>query len=115
MVPWARPRLFFVIDCYDSFGSGLLGRALTNQHPTDAVTNPITASELSRSLRSSQASTAAVPGTRRKFGIVGGGVYTTNRRFQKMGRWRVIKLFLTTALNYRNQSHFLRDHKYWQA
>jgi glycosyltransferase involved in cell wall biosynthesis len=52
---------------------------------------------------------------RRKFGIVSGGVYTTNRRFQKMGRWRVIKLFLTTALNYRNQSHFLRDHHYWQA
>jgi len=52
---------------------------------------------------------------RRKFGIVRGGVYTTNRRFQKMGHLRVIKLFLTTALNYRNQSHFLRDHKYWQA
>ena len=52
---------------------------------------------------------------RSKFGIVRGGVYTTNRRFQKMGRLRVVKLFLTTALNYRNQSHFLRDHKYWQA
>jgi glycosyltransferase involved in cell wall biosynthesis len=52
---------------------------------------------------------------RSKFGIVRGGVYTTNRRFQKMGRFRVIKLFLTTALNCRNQSHFLRDHKYWQA
>ena len=52
---------------------------------------------------------------RSKFGIVRGGVYTTNRRFQKMGRLRVIKLFLTTALNYRNQSHFLRDHKYWEA
>jgi glycosyltransferase involved in cell wall biosynthesis len=52
---------------------------------------------------------------RRKFGIVRGGVYTTNRRFQKMGHLGVIKLFLTTALNYRNQSHFLRDHKYWQA
>jgi hypothetical protein len=32
-----------------------------------------------------------------------------------MGRSRVVKLFLTTALNYRNQSYFLRDHKYWQA
>ena len=52
---------------------------------------------------------------RSKFGIVRGGVYTTNRRFQKMGHLKVIKLFLTTALNYRNQSHFLRDHKYWQA
>ncbi len=52
---------------------------------------------------------------RSKFGIVRGGVYTTNRRFQKMGRARVVKLFLTTALNYRNQNYFLRDHKYWQA
>lgn len=52
---------------------------------------------------------------RRRFGIVRGGLYTTNRRFQKMGHFRVTKLFLTTALNYRNQSHFLRDHKYWEA
>jgi len=52
---------------------------------------------------------------RNRFGIVPGGVYTTNRRFQKMGHRRVVKLFLTTALNYRNPSHFLRDHKYWQA
>jgi glycosyltransferase involved in cell wall biosynthesis len=52
---------------------------------------------------------------RRKFGIVPGGLFTTNRRFQRMGHFRVAKLFLTTALNYRNQSHFLRDHKYWEA
>ncbi len=52
---------------------------------------------------------------RSKFSIVRGGVYTTNRRFQKMGRFRVIWLFLFTALNFWNQSHFLRDHKYWQA
>ena len=42
-----------------------------------------------------------------------GGLYTTNRRFQKMGHFRVTKLFLTTALNFWNQDHFLRDHKYW--
>jgi glycosyltransferase involved in cell wall biosynthesis len=52
---------------------------------------------------------------RRKFGIVRGGVYTTNRRFQKMGRLRVGWLFLKTAMNYWNQNYFLRDHKYWQA
>jgi len=50
---------------------------------------------------------------RRKFGIVRGGVYTTNRRFQKMGRLRVGWLFLRTAVNYWNQDYFLRDHKYW--
>jgi glycosyltransferase involved in cell wall biosynthesis len=49
------------------------------------------------------------------FGIVRGGVYTTNRRFQKMGHFRVARLFLKTALNFWNAGYFLRDHKYWQA
>ena len=52
---------------------------------------------------------------RSRFGIVRGGVYTTNRRFQKMGHFRVARLFLKTALNYWNEGYFLRDHKYWQA
>ena len=52
---------------------------------------------------------------RRRFGIVQGGVYTTNRRFKKMGHLRVGWLFLRTALNYWNEKFFLRDHKYWQA
>src|SRR5215831_5182619 len=51
---------------------------------------------------------------RSKFGIIRGGVYTTNRRFEEMGHFRVAKLFLSTALNYWNESFFLRDHKYWQ-
>ena len=50
---------------------------------------------------------------RSKFAIVRGGVYTTNRRFHRMGHFRVARLFLTTALNYRNKNYFLRDHKYW--
>jgi glycosyltransferase involved in cell wall biosynthesis len=50
---------------------------------------------------------------RSRFGIVRGGVYTTNRRFQKMGHFRVARLFLKTAMNYWNPSFFLRDHKYW--
>jgi glycosyltransferase involved in cell wall biosynthesis len=52
---------------------------------------------------------------RKRFGIVRGGVYTTNRRFQKMGHLRVGRLFLWTAMNYWNSDFFLRDHKYWQA
>ena len=52
---------------------------------------------------------------RRKFAIVRGGVYTTNRRFQKMGHLRVARLFLKTAFNYWNEQHFLRDHNYWQV
>ena len=52
---------------------------------------------------------------RGKFAIVRGGVYTTNRRLEKMGHARVARLFFATAFNYWNESYFLRDHKYWQA
>jgi glycosyltransferase involved in cell wall biosynthesis len=52
---------------------------------------------------------------RKRFGIVRGGVYTTNRRFKRMGHLRVGWLFLKTAMNYWNPSYFLRDHKYWQT
>lgn len=52
---------------------------------------------------------------RSKFTIVRGGVYTSNRRFQKMGHGPVARLFLKTAFNYWNPRHFLRDHKYWEA
>jgi glycosyltransferase involved in cell wall biosynthesis len=50
---------------------------------------------------------------RTRFGIVRGGVYTTNRRFQRMGHFRVARLFLRTAFNFWNEKFFLRDHKYW--
>jgi len=52
---------------------------------------------------------------RKRFGIVRGGVFTTNRRFKRMGHLRVGWLFLKTAMNYWNQNYFLRDHKYWQT
>jgi glycosyltransferase involved in cell wall biosynthesis len=50
---------------------------------------------------------------RKRFAIVSGGVYTTNRRFKSMGHLRVGWLFLKTAMNYWNEKYFLRDHKYW--
>jgi glycosyltransferase involved in cell wall biosynthesis len=50
---------------------------------------------------------------RSHFGIVRGGVYTTNRRFQRMGHLRVARLFLRTAFNFWNEKFFMRDHKYW--
>ncbi|HEY6338313.1 MAG TPA: glycosyltransferase [Candidatus Sulfotelmatobacter sp.] len=52
---------------------------------------------------------------RSRFRVVGGGVYTTNRRFQKMGHLRMGWLFLWTAMNFWNLKYFLRDHKYWAA
>ena len=50
---------------------------------------------------------------RKRFRIVRGGVYTTNRRFKRMGHLRAGWLFLWTAMNFWNEDHFLRDHKYW--
>ncbi|HYM00514.1 MAG TPA: glycosyltransferase, partial [Blastocatellia bacterium] len=50
---------------------------------------------------------------RKRFAIVRGGVYTTNRRFKRMGHLKVGWLFLRTAMNYWNEKHFQRDHKYW--
>jgi glycosyltransferase involved in cell wall biosynthesis len=50
---------------------------------------------------------------RKRFAVVRGGVYTTNRRFKRMGHLSVGWLFLKTAMNYWNEKYFLRDHKYW--
>jgi len=52
---------------------------------------------------------------RRRFCIVSGRVLTTNRRFQKMGHFRLVRLFLNTALHTWTESFFLRDHKYWEG
>jgi glycosyltransferase involved in cell wall biosynthesis len=49
----------------------------------------------------------------KRFAVVRGGVYTTNRRFKRMGHLKVGWLFLKTAMNYWNEKYFLRDHKYW--
>lgn len=49
----------------------------------------------------------------RRFGIVRGRVSTTNRRFQKMGHMKIVRMFLKTALNTWNESYFLQDHQYW--
>jgi glycosyltransferase involved in cell wall biosynthesis len=51
----------------------------------------------------------------KRFAIVRGGVYTTNRRLKKMGYLRVGGLFLWTVANLWNEKYFLRDHKYWEA
>lgn len=49
-----------------------------------------------------------------RFGIINGGVVTSNRRFQKMGRFKIIRMFFYTALNTYNEKYFLRDHDYWK-
>jgi len=49
-----------------------------------------------------------------RFGIVSGGITTTNRRFRSMGRHRVVMLFFKTMLNTFNEDYFLHDKGYWQ-
>jgi len=51
----------------------------------------------------------------RRFGILSGKIYTSNRRFRKMGRMHVAMMFLRTAMNSFNESYYLRDQKYWEA
>jgi glycosyltransferase involved in cell wall biosynthesis len=52
---------------------------------------------------------------RRRFAIVPGHIVTTNRRFKRMGHFRLMRLFLNTALHTHNESFYLRDHKYWHS
>ena len=52
--------------------------------------------------------------TVRRFGILPGKIYTSNRRFQKMGHARIAFMFLRTALNTWNPNYFLRDQGYWK-
>jgi glycosyltransferase involved in cell wall biosynthesis len=54
---------------------------------------------------------------RRRFRSISGGIHSTNRRFQKMGHTKILRLFLTTAIRSRRPEYF-RDqshHSYWQA
>ncbi len=48
-----------------------------------------------------------------RFRIVRGRVLTTNRRFQKLGHWRMVFLFFQTALHSWDDGYFLRDRGYW--
>jgi glycosyltransferase involved in cell wall biosynthesis len=52
---------------------------------------------------------------RNRFAVVPGRIVTTNRRFVKMGHFKLVRLFLKTALNTWNEAYYLRDHKYWQS
>jgi glycosyltransferase involved in cell wall biosynthesis len=50
---------------------------------------------------------------RKKFGIAPGYILTTNRRFQKMGRFKFFSLFVKTLANSKNEAYFFQDHQYW--
>src|SRR5271169_4562326 len=49
----------------------------------------------------------------RRFRIVRGRVLTTNRRFRKLGHWRMIWMFFKTMVHTWDEEYFLRDRGYW--
>jgi glycosyltransferase involved in cell wall biosynthesis len=54
---------------------------------------------------------------RGRFRVIRGGIYSTNRRFRKMGRRTILRMFLKTALHSRQPEYFRSDlHRtYWEA
>lgn len=54
---------------------------------------------------------------RRRFRSIRGGIHSTNRRFEKMGHGKILRLFLTTAIRSRRPEYFRdQSHRsYWQA
>ncbi|MEI9980465.1 MAG: glycosyltransferase [Edaphobacter sp.] len=48
-----------------------------------------------------------------RFRIVRGRVLTTNRRFQKLGHWRMIWMFFKTMLHTWDEEYFFEDKGYW--
>jgi glycosyltransferase involved in cell wall biosynthesis len=54
---------------------------------------------------------------RRRFRTLRGGIYSTNRRFQKMGHGTIVRMFLSTALHSGSRDYFRQDkhQAYWQA
>ena len=52
---------------------------------------------------------------RSRFRIIKGKVYTTNRRFQKLGHLRMVLMFFETMMHSWDEGYFLRDRGYWGA
>jgi glycosyltransferase involved in cell wall biosynthesis len=54
---------------------------------------------------------------RQRFRVIRGGIYSTNRRFLKMGHWTIVRFFLTTALHGRKPNCYRNRYyeAYWEA
>jgi glycosyltransferase involved in cell wall biosynthesis len=50
---------------------------------------------------------------RLRFRIVRGRVLTTNRRFQRLGHWTMVRMFVKTLMHSWDDEYFLRDQDYW--
>jgi glycosyltransferase involved in cell wall biosynthesis len=51
---------------------------------------------------------------RKKFAIVSGMVFTTNRRFRKVGHGRMVWMFFKTMMHSWDEDYFLEDQGYWE-
>lgn len=53
----------------------------------------------------------------RRFRVIRGGIYSTNRRFLKMGHRTIIRFFLKTALHSSHPDYFRSKlhQAYWEA
>ena len=49
----------------------------------------------------------------KKFSLVNSYVYTDDRRFKKMGNFKIIKYFISNILNRNNKNYFKKDIGYW--
>ncbi|MDO8469943.1 MAG: glycosyltransferase [bacterium] len=51
----------------------------------------------------------------KRFAVVPGRVYTSGRRFRKIGRWGMVRLFVQTALRAHDSAYFTseRHRRYW--
>ncbi len=49
----------------------------------------------------------------RASGLSAGKIWTTNRRFQKLGHGRMVWMFFKTMMHSWNDKYFLRDQGYW--
>ena len=54
---------------------------------------------------------------RSRFRVIRGGIYTTNRRFLKMGHATIVRFFLKTALHSSKPAYFRSKlhQAYWEA
>jgi len=46
-------------------------------------------------------------------GLCAGGCLQQNRRFQKLGHWTMVRMFVRTMMHSWDDGYFLRDHNYW--
>ena len=54
---------------------------------------------------------------RNRFQVIRGGIYSTNRRFVRMGRWTIVRFFLATAFKGQKTKYYRSKHyeAYWEA